>query len=212
MNDNVEETIKELFMSHGTRRELKPGEHIWLKGYEADGLYYLEKGTIRVYFIYPDGTDRSFCFFGPGNLVGETFMLPERIRINYTSAETEVVMYHLNEQKLLDELQGNREAIKGLLRLFMRKLELLTNVAFYTQFRHNREKLACFLYHSSSAADDLYYTQQQIADITGMTRVSVSKHLREFAYKGLINTHYRAIKVINRQELREIFGDLNNEA
>ena len=51
------------------------------------------------------------------------------------------------------------------------------------------------------------YTQEEIAAVTGMSRVSVSKCLRLFTDEGFIEKKYGYLRVISRDSLKEYFYD-----
>ncbi|MBQ9330588.1 MAG: Crp/Fnr family transcriptional regulator [Oscillibacter sp.] len=208
MEDRSIREIRSLFLSNGRCCRFSAGEQIWVKDSEAGVLYYLERGKVRAYYIYPDGTDRTLCFVGRGNLVGEEVMAHPPLRIDYVDAVTDVLLYSLDHDTLMALLLQSPAALDGLMALFMKKIELLCSWIFYAQFRQNSEKLACFLYYSTKDGPRVDYTQQQIADVTGMTRVSVSNGLRQLAEQGVIALAYKKIRVLDRQALRERFGGL----
>ena len=156
--------IRSLFLSNGRCCRFSAGEQIWVKDSEARVLYYLERGKVRAYYIYPDGTDRTLCFVGRGNLVGEEVMAHPPLRIDYVDAVTDVLLYSLDHDTLMALLLQSPAALDGLMALFVKKIELLCSWIFYAQFRQNSEKLACFLYYSTKDGPRVDYTQQQIAD------------------------------------------------
>ncbi|WP_083851500.1 helix-turn-helix domain-containing protein [Sedimentibacter sp. B4] len=71
----------------------------------------------------------------------------------------------------------------------------------------NNEKLAYFLY-TNCAGDVVQYTHEQIALLTGMNRVSVTKLLNTFADEKLISQHYKEIKILNMKGLASIFNSI----
>ena len=96
---------------------------------------------------------------------------------------------------------------RELIALYMQKIELLTNWIFYGQFSNNRARIACFLYDHSEEGRRVDYTQEEIAAVTGMSRVSVSKCLRLFTDEGFIEKKYGYLRVISRDSLKEYFYD-----
>lgn len=200
--------IRRLFLQKGRPCRFTAGQQIWIKDSPADVLYYLEQGKVRAYYIYPDGTERTLCFVGRGNLVGEEIMAIPPRRIDYVDATTDLLMYSMTKSALIAELSQHTDALSGLMALFMKKIELLCSWIFYAQFRHNGEKLACLLYYSSANTSRVDYTQQQIADVTGMTRASVSKELKRLEQTGLVELSYKQIRVLDRDRLWPLFGGL----
>ena len=63
--------LPEMFRRCGSLRRFAAGDQIFQKDAPAGEIYYLERGKVRAYLLYPDGTERTLCFVERGNLVGE---------------------------------------------------------------------------------------------------------------------------------------------
>lgn len=199
--------LPELFRQHGKRRRFQKGQQLFLKDEPAKDIYYLESGKVRAYLLYPDGSERTLCFVERGNLVGEEAAAIPPVRIVCADAVTDLEMYSMTAQQLMDGCYQDRNMLPELMALYMQKIELLSSWIFYAQFQQSSAKLACFLYSKTAEYREVHYTQEQIAAVTGMSRVSVSNRLRDFAAKGLLYQGYRCIRVLNRPALRSLFGE-----
>ena len=199
--------LPELFRQYGRPRQFSAGQQIFLKDSPANEIYYLERGKVRAYLLYPDGTERTLCFVERGNLVGEEVAARPPVRIVCADAVTDLLMYSMDAETLFRVCGEAVDCYPELLRLYMQKIELLSSWIFYAQFTRNDAKLACLLYSSTAGRNQVTYTQEQIAAVTGMSRVSVSKCLRDLTEKGLIRREYKKIWVLDRQGLRELFGE-----
>lgn len=71
----------------------------------------------------------------------------------------------------------------------------------YTYDRY--EKVAAFLYDKSTEGSVITYTHEEISTCVGLSRVVVTKVLKEMEEAGLIKNLYRKVKVINREKLEE---------
>lgn len=204
---NHTEHLAAAFRAYGRRRSFARGMQLFQKNDEARELYFLEQGRVRAYLLYPDGAERTLCYVDRGNLVGEevTALPPKRIVCADTADDCVVSV--LTREQLLQITQTDREVARELLALYMQKIELLSNWIFYGQFSHNEARIACFLYDHSEQNPKITYTQEQIAAVTGMSRVSVSKCIRRFTESGLIEKGYGYLRVVRRQDLREYFYD-----
>lgn len=199
--------IPELFRRYGRPRRFSAGEQIFLKDSPAREMYFLERGKVRAYLLYPDGTERTLCFVERGNLVGEEAVGRPAVRIVCADAATDLLMYSMDLDTLLRACAAERGNWAELLALFMKKIELLSSWIFYAQFIQNSAKLACFLFsNTEEGRTAVHYTQEQIAAVTGMSRVSVSNLIRRFAEEGLVSQGYRSIRVLDRERLRTLFG------
>lgn len=197
--------IPALFLQNGTPRSFSAGQQIFLKDAPAGEIYYLKEGRVRAYLLYPDGSERTLCFVEHGNLVGEEAVAQPPLRIVCVDAVTDLLMYSMDAGSLLAACAADPDSLPELMALFMKKIELLSSWIFYAQFTQNSAKLACMLY--SSADGQIHYTQEQIAAVTGMSRVSVSNCLKKFEVEGLIHRSYKHIRVLDRPGLRKLFGE-----
>ena len=198
--------IPAFFRRFGRPKRLSAGEQIFMKDTEAEEIYFLDQGKVRAYLLYPDGTERTLCFVERGNLVGEEAVARPPVRIVCADAATDVLFYAMDGQTLIRNCLDVPEGLPELLALFMKKIELLSSWIFYAQFTRNEEKLACFLYSNTGRSAEVHYTQEQIAAVTGMSRVSVSNCLRAFSESGLIQQQYKKVIVLDRPGLRELFA------
>ena len=161
--------IPALFRRYGRLRRFCAGQQIFLKDSPARELYFLERGKVRAYLLYPDGMERTLCFVERGNLIGEEAVGRPAVRIVCADAATDLLMYSMDLDTLLRACAAERENWVELLALFMKKIELLSSWIFYAQFIQNSAKLACFLFSNTEETHTaVHYTQEQIAAVTGM--------------------------------------------
>lgn len=202
---NYKEQLATAFRKYGRKRDLRAGGQIFFKGDTAQEIYYLEEGRVRAYLLYPDGEERTLCYVERGNLVGEEAVAIPPRRIVCADAATDIKMTALSAEALFRLSCEDSRILQELTALFMQKIELLSNWIFYGQFSHNEARIACFLYDNSKLTADIAYTQGQIAAVTGMSRVSVSKCIGHFEQCGLIQKGYGSIHVLRRDDLRAYF-------
>ena len=199
--------LADAFHRSGQTRRYAAGKQLFLKGDEAREIYLLDRGRVRAYLLYPDGAERTLCYVGRGNLVGEEVAAQPPRRIVCADAHTDITLTSLDNSALLRLVQEDEAVLRELMSLFMQKIELLSSWIFYGRFSRNEARLACFLYTSSAGGADLKYTQAQIAAVTGMSRLSVSQCLGRLAQNGLVRPGYGAIRVLDRPGLRAFFYD-----
>lgn len=199
------EYLSAVFRVHGRKCTFDRGAQLFQKNDEAQELYFLESGRVRAYLLYPDGSERTLCYVENGNLVGEEIMAIPPQRIVCADAATDCVTFVLTKERLMQLSQTDHLITQELLAMYMQKIELLSNWIFYGQFSHSEARIACLLYDNSEKNSKIIYTQEEIAAVTGMSRVSVSQCIKHFAEKGLIEKGYGYLHVLNRQGLREYF-------
>ncbi len=199
------ENFAALFRRCGQRMHFEAGKILFLKNDEAEELYYVEKGRVRAYLLYPDGLERTLCYVEQGHLAGEEVAAVPPRRIVCADAASDLTVFAMSREALNIHCRENPALLQELLSLFMKKIELLSNWVFYGQFSHRDARLACFLYDQSDRGSGVPFTQEQIALVTGMSRVSVSKLIQRFEAEGLIKKSYGRIRVLRREALKDYF-------
>lgn len=176
-----------------------------MKNDPADQVYYLAKGRVRAYLLYPDGVERTLCYIGRNSLVGEEALAQPAVRIVCADAVTALEMYALNGEQICQLCAEQPRIQQELMAFFVQKISVLCQWIFYAQFHNSSAKLACLLYTGSGSGTDVYFTQEQIAQVTGMSRVSVSTALKKLTTAGVTEAHYGYIRVLRREKLKEYF-------
>lgn len=198
--------IKKVFHTYGITRTYSKGQLIFDKGQFADEIYLIESGRVRAYLLYPDGSERTLCYVGPGNFAGEEIMSETRERIVSTDAADDLTVYVLKKESLIEHAI-DEGCMEELLTIFMKKIEVLSEWIFYGQFNKAEEKVAYFLYSNSNQSDEINFTQDQIASVTGITRASVSSCLKKFSERGISKVAYGRIYILDRESLKIYFGN-----
>jgi len=208
---NSLEFIPQIFKNYGTLKRFSSGEIVFVKDEPADFIYYVVKGQARAFFIYPNGEEHNLIYVHENTTCGEEVFAMPPTRIVCCSAITNLITYQITPKMLLQMCLSEKTGINELLSVLMKKITLLHNWIFYAQFIKNEEKLACLLYsYTKVDKDRVILTHEQIAEVTGMSRITTTRILNSFVKKGLISQKYKLILVHNRNELQKIFEHTTN--
>ena len=165
-----------------SRRSLLP-----LRG---DSLWQIESGAVRTLTWLEDGTTITVGLWGPGDIVGQALsqLNPYQIEgltkveaiaipLNNLQKVTEALVLHIQEAEEFTAIRGYKKVDAMLLRL----LTLLVK-----KFGREVEK---------GHLIDLRLTHQDLADLLGTTRVTITRTFNKFEQQGLIHrfSHHRII-------------------
>jgi len=207
--ENIDMQVAEIFELYGNAHTYSPGEIIFQKSYPADKIYFVSKGMVRTYCLNNSGDEITLFYITENNTIGNEPMANIPTRQISVDSVTDVKLYSMDAKILIEKCVSNKLSMQNLLEYFVKKIITLSNYICCTRFMKNEEKLAYFLYSNStcdgSAVD---YTHVQIASLTGMNRVSVTKLLNSFAEKKLISQHYKEIMILNRNGLADVFKSI----
>jgi CRP-like cAMP-binding protein len=155
------------------RRTLLPLAH--------DYLWKIETGVVRTLTWLEDGTNITLGLWGPGDIVSRALSRAEPFQIEcLTPVEATVLpleKWHQVNEVLIEHIQQFQEFMEILhcRSVDVALLRLLSWLA--KKFGHEVER---------GQQIDLRLTHQEISEILGTTRVTVTRLLNEFESKGVI--------------------------
>jgi CRP/FNR family transcriptional regulator, dissimilatory nitrate respiration regulator len=105
----------------------------------------------------------------------------------------------------------NAQVLKNYLNSISTRTQFLSQKLHFLNFKTIREKVAHFLL--TQAGDkfhsiELKNTQQQLADLFGVTRPSLARVFGEMQKEGLIKLEQKTVTLLNKKKLNEL---LQNE-
>ncbi|MEL7649912.1 MAG: Crp/Fnr family transcriptional regulator [Sedimentibacter sp.] len=206
-NTNIELNVAEIFKLYGQAHKYSPGEIIFQKGDSTDKIYYIIKGRVRTYCLNECGDEITLFYVDENQLIGSESLSSIQKRKISVDSVTDVHLYSIDASLFLEKCIKNKVSILNLMEFFINKIIVLSNYICCNRFMKNNEKLAYFLYANSSS-DVVQYTHEQIALLTGMNRVSVTRLLKSFAEKNLISQQYKEIRILNMKGLADIFNSI----
>ena len=195
-------------------RQFKAGEDLFRLGERRDELYHLVDGWVFLYDLLQDGRRQILHFALPGALLG---LYSDSVAPYGAQALTDAavgVIPHTNLGPLVEEHPG-----VGLRLAWMvwRERNLAYEHLSSIGRRSARERVARSLLElfvryrmqwPSYRADEMHLplTQEHIADATGLTGVHVNRILRELRKDGIVEFHYRRLRILNPDKLFDVAG------
>ena len=113
--------------------------------------------------------------------------------------------------EFLKLLQLNTQLLRNYLNSISSRAQFLSQKLHFLSFKTIKEKVAHFLLQQ--VGDDFHSfelknTQQQLADLFGVTRPSLARVLGSMQHEGLIKIERRTVTLLNKMELNKL---LRNE-
>lgn len=206
-NIDIELNVAEIFKLYGQAHKYSQGEMIFQKGDATDKIYFVVKGRVRTYCLNERGDEITLFYIDENQLIGSEPLSNIKKRKISVDSVTDVLLYSIDANVFLEKCIKNKVSILNLMEFFINKIIVLSNYICCNRFMKNNEKLAYFLY-ANCIGDMVQYTHEQIALLTGMNRVSVTRLLKSFAEKDLISQQYKEIRIINMKGLADIFNSI----
>lgn len=191
----------------GMERSIPAGETLLQQGEIPTGLYLLLEGRIKQYVSGPNGEIRSLMFCLPGSLVGEVTGI-DGLAAQVTSVtETPVRALYIPRQKFAELLERDVEVAHAVLLSVTRRLRAMVKVLSDATSREVPQQLSCLLHqwslqHGGEGRISLAISHQELAELLGVSRVTVSQCLAQLRARGIIETGHREIHVLKPDALR----------
>ena len=187
--ENLSECIRTDVLAHARERVLATGERLFSRGDEADGLYCVLEGSIRISVISRDGRPTVLDFYGPRSWFGEVSSLDGLPRIHYAHAQISSFLLQVVPGDLEDLLARHTALSRSLLRLQAHRLRLLltANESYSTQSFEQRLANRLLILATSHGTPigqglsiDLHLPQETLAQLIGAARQRVNEILKEW--------------------------------
>ena len=196
--------------SRSRMRSIPKGSPIYLPADSSAGVLLLAKGRVKICHLTPEGKQSILAFIEPGELFGELALLDESKRDDYAEAvdRSEVVLVPAEEMHhLIDSHPSIAMGITKLIGMRRRRIERrLKNLLF----RSNRERLVHLIlelaeqYGETTATGvelSIKLSHQELANVIGSTRETVTVLLGELQSQRLIRVARRRIAIIDMDQL-----------
>lgn len=202
--------ISEMFEKYGVRQHYDAGTTLKFEGDTASELCYIIKGEVRAFVSSPDGDEMTLFYIGAGNMVfSEALMTDRPVIIRNSVCSTAVELYSMNAKMFWEIWQDEKYPMQELIAHFIERFELLHEYICCAHFHDSAQRVAYLLYMSAKRSGGaVNYTHEQIAAITGINRVSVSRILAGMAKEGIVTLGYKHIKINDLSALAKKFNAL----
>jgi CRP/FNR family cyclic AMP-dependent transcriptional regulator len=191
----------------------RPRQVIYLPGDRAQGVHFLTTGRIKISKVTRDGKELTLAYRNEGDFFGEPCLLDGGPREEMAEAMDASITVEIPREMLDQLLRGDGGAAYKFARaLIVRRKDLETRVEQLI-FKDVGAKLAELLLNlgqEHGISDErgivvgLKITHQEMANLIGSTRETVSLTLSQFKRKGLIQTEGRKVILADLEGLRAL--------
>jgi CRP-like cAMP-binding protein len=196
------------------QREIRRREVVYMNGDPGEHLYFVNGGRVKVSKVTRDGKSLTLYYCGPSEVFGEACLLDGGPRTEMAEAVENAMLTQI-ERGDFERLLGGHASLGASMTKIMvaRRRELETKVEALV-FRDVTSKLAELLLKLAAeyGVDDargtlvaLKITHQELANLIGSTRETVSLTLSQFKRKKYICTEGRKVIVADTEGLRALF-------
>jgi CRP/FNR family cyclic AMP-dependent transcriptional regulator len=193
-----------LVLENATTRVYTPGEEVFSQGKRHDGIFLIDSGVIRTFYISPSGREITLAYWTRGNFVGgpEIFGGGEHVWSGVAFRESQI--FFLQGVVLRSLVTKVPNLAVGIIECLVHKGRCYSELLQILGTRSVKARLAHLLVTLSSQygvqTDDgilieRTYTHDEFANIIGSTRQWVTKMLEIYERRGFIQKKDRFIVI-----------------
>ena len=196
---------------YGLQQQFAAGHQFHRPHQHADQLFLLTSGLVRIYTLSPEGRALTLFLHAAPALFGELAVLGSPIHDAFGEAFSDVTVAAVSRDQVRALMQHNPEIGLALLDLLGRRLramgQKLAEIAFKTVPQRLAGVLVALAERTSPQTDSasvLRLTHQQLAEMVGTYRETVTKALGELREAGLLRIDNEAICLLDLNALRRL--------
>ena len=185
-------------------RRFTDGQIIQQRGEAADGFWLIEDGAVTIGQFGPDGQFRAVALLGPGDSYGELAVFARRPRIVDAISRGNSSLRLIGAKAFLDALGNYPASMRALLAALSEQLQDTLGQLAGLRRGTNPKRLAGLLANMAGSEEDaaqIAITQQELADLLGVTRATANAALRELQRRRLVTRGYGSIAIPDRAAL-----------
>lgn len=188
-----------MFLSRGTRLFKQKNSVIYRQGELSEGIYFVEEGLVKATASSNQGDIKSINFIGPGGFFGE-FSLINAPSITSAITLKNTILYFFTVNEIRSLFKDFDESIMIILTSLMQKMSKMAETSFHSSAE---QQIAYTLVELSQHYPDrrIVIKQKDLAEHTGLTRMTLNKVLKKWTQKGIIETENKVIKIKNLEAL-----------
>lgn len=202
--------LQQQLLAAGRRQSLGPGQALFERGAQAEGLCCVLAGALWVGAGRADGSRSLLAWLEPGQWLGEISLLDGLPRTHDAWADGAASVWRIPHAELLPWLDAHPVHWRSLAQLACAKLRLSFEVLEDLALLPLPARLAKHLllvaggYGAGTPRVRIRLPQEQLALLLGVSRQSVSKALQTLAGEGLLALHYGEIELLDTAALQAL--------
>lgn len=179
----------------------KEGQTIFYEGNEPIGLYVVQSGLVKLQTLTAEGDSNTLRLLGPGQALGyRSLFAGETYHASAICVEDSVVCF-VPKPILMNIVNSYPQVAMNLLEQLSKDLRTAEE-KWTTQVNKGApERVAEALLFLEDHFQDQPWTRREIAQWAGTTPETVMRSLSQFEKEGLISSHGRAYKILDRNKL-----------
>ncbi|MEP3836743.1 MAG: response regulator [Algibacter sp.] len=202
--------LKNFFDDNGTIFNYHKGEIIYEEGNNSNYVYLVLKGVARCYKFDEKGKELTTAIHKEDDLFGYTSFTQNKPYRETATALEELKMVGVTKNELKEVLDNNHKLAVEVIQLLTEDItgvkDQLLQMAYSSVQRKTASTIIRFAEKINSKPEDLIkISRTDLASVAGIATETLIRTLSDFKKQGLIDMEGRNIKVLDLQQLQDIY-------
>jgi len=183
----------ELF-GYGKEKTVSTGETIYAASQRADRIYIIKKGRVRLFHTSHEGKEKALIIMCDGTIIGDSMLDGFHFESAITASETTFIEFGRKQFDVL--IKSNPYLLTQRIKFLDQKSQTLALSNLLVACYDAETRIRYTIYHlanqfgtplkNGSTRIFMQFTQQELADLVGTSRVTVANMINQFIQRGLI--------------------------
>jgi CRP/FNR family transcriptional regulator, cyclic AMP receptor protein len=182
----------------------------------GDRMYILRRGRVRIYKLSPEGRALTLLILEPASIFGEMALVEEWVHDSFAESMSECSIGTIGRDEMRRVLNTSPAVALRFMNIMSQRLRALERKLADIAFKSVPQRLATVLLNLAATHAQppnpttppavVRYTHQQLAEMIGSYRETVTKAIGEFREAGLIRVEEDTIYLTDMVHLQELVG------
>lgn len=205
----------ELIRAKAVRRTVERGTVIFFENEPGDALYIIEAGQVRIYRVAEDGREKTLTLLSAGDFFGEMALIDDAPRSAIAEATDPSVLLAIHKRDFQQLIYSKPQIAVSIIRGLSHRLRQTNDQLMEAVFLDVRSRMCRLLLdldkeygkeYESGRLLDIKLTHQELANMVGTSRESVTRVLTELQDIGALGYVKRRLMWINPERIAEYIG------
>jgi CRP-like cAMP-binding protein len=198
----------------GTRKTFSKGNVILMEDEIGSALFIIMDGKVKVSRLDETGKEVILSILGPGEVFGEMSLLDGMKRSATVSALTDTEVFIIYRDDFLNLLNQHPQIAISLLKELTQRLRKADMQIKSLSLKDAEGRIGCVLMMLADDLGKMYKgqviveglpTQQDLANMAGTSRETVSRILSKFEKRGLIKVEGKKLIILEYEKMKQMF-------
>ncbi len=175
----------------------------------GDRIYLVKSGSIRIYRLSPEGRQLTTAILRPGQIFGTSALIGVGERAVFAEAIEDTYLCEANADEFLRLVSAHplvaARVMVAMARQVLRLEQHLEQLAFQ-EVPLRLVQTLIELAEDNGGELPSPLTHEELANLVGTTRETVTKQLAQFSDEGLVDLAYRRVTIVDEARLRQRVG------